>query len=107
MNDSCDSVSTRRARSSASERAQWAQRFFQSGLSQRDFALQHGLKLSTLQRWVAQQHPAAPSAPAFVEVKLPPAASHWAAELVRADGSVLRLAAHVPTAWFESLLWPC
>lgn len=106
MNDA--SVRSRRPRSSASERAQWAQRFLQSGLSQREFALQQGLRLCTLQRWVAQ-HPA--PAPSFAEVKLPalagPARGDWAAELVRPDGSTLRLAHAVSAGLVRQLLRAC
>lgn len=95
----------RRPRSSAAERAQWAQRYFQSGLTQREFALQHGLRLSTLQRWVVQQA-GCTSTPAFAELKLPalPGAGSWAAEVVRADGATLRLAHDVTPALLRQLL---
>lgn len=48
------------------EKAQIVAAYKRSGLSQRDFALQHGLAVSNIQRWVAQfptsvkpAHPAA------------------------------------------------
>jgi transposase-like protein len=47
-------VSKRRAKTKAAERNHWAQRYYESGLTQREFGAQHGLQLSTLQRWVAQ-----------------------------------------------------
>jgi len=97
----------RRRRSTAAERAQWVRRLNQSGLSARQFAQQHRLKLSTLQRWV-REHPAAAPAPAFAEVLLPDrAGGGWAAELLRPDGARLRLAAHAPAPWFDALLRSC
>jgi hypothetical protein len=120
---------SRRPRSTAAERAVWAQRFFQSGLLLREFAAQHGLKLSTLQRWVASSPGAAPGtpgcqknkiissslAPVFAQVEWPLAAgssgsassSAWAAELFRADGSILRLAHDVSPALLKQLLRAC
>jgi len=104
----------------------WRKRFFQSGLLLREFAAQHGLKLSTLQRWVASPpgiSPATPggdnirshsAAPLFAEVTLPvglsPASSSsrpWAAELFRPDGSMLRLAHDVSPALLKQLLRAC
>mgnify|MGYP001329986659 FL=1 len=101
------SASMRRRRSTAAERAQWVRRLNQSGLSARQFAQLHRLKLSTLQRWV-REHPAAAPAPAFAEVLLPDrAGGGWAAELLRPDGARLRLAAHAPAPWFDALLRSC
>ena len=113
----------------------WAQRFFQSGLLLREFAAQHGLKLSTLQRWVASSSGAAPGtpgcekneiisrsvAPVFAQVQWPLAAgpslfsslpssspsSAWAAELFGPDGSMLRLAHDVSPALLKQLLRAC
>jgi hypothetical protein len=100
------SVSPRRPRSNSAERAQWAQRFYESGLSQREFALRHQLRLSTLQRWLAQNPPAS-SPPAFAEVKLAGLPPRWAAEVVRADGTVLRLAHDAPSALLELFFCSC
>jgi transposase-like protein len=95
----------RRPRSTAAERAQWVQRYLQSGLAPREFAAQHGLKYSTLQRWVAN----APAvAPAFTEVKLPPLlAAGWTAEVVRPSGTTLRLTNAVSSALLEQVLRAC
>ena len=95
---------TRRPHTKLAERAQWAHRFFQSGLSQREFATQHRLRLSTLQRWL-RQHPAVTAPPAFAEVTLPAWTPRWAAEVVRTDGTVGRLAHDAPAAWLQPL-WP-
>jgi hypothetical protein len=122
---------SRRPRSTAAERALWKQRFLQSGLLLREFADQHGLKLSTLQRWVGSspgvspatpggnQINSRPAAPVFAEVTWPlPAclsasssapwlAPAWAAELVRPDGSTLRLAREVSASLLKRLLRAC
>jgi len=86
-------------------------------LSQREFAQAHGLSLSSLQRWAAQSRGKAgageltvssPQAdPVFVEIKGPPASPRWAAEVVRPNGSILRLAHDVPAVMLQSLLAVC
>jgi len=97
---------TRRLRSTAAERAQWVERYFQSGLAPREFAAQHGLKFSTLQRWVAQ---APVAVPAFAEVKLPPLPPKvgWTAEVVRPGGVTLRLTNAISSVLLEQLLRAC
>jgi transposase-like protein len=97
---------TRRPRSTATERAQWVQRYLESGVAPREFAAQHGLKYSTLQRWVTQ----APAAtPTFTEVKLPPLLPTvgWTAEVVRPGGATLRLTNAVSATLIEQLLRAC
>ena len=97
--------------------ADWAKRFAESGLGQREFCRKHGLVLMTLQRWLGRVQGSGllevPVAPQFAEVKLaasvgtadsPP---RWAAELYRPDGSRLRLAHDVPVALLEQLLRLC
>ena len=69
--------------------ARWSWRFSQSGLTQREFARCHGLRLSTLQRWV-RRNPVIPPVPAFTEFKFPALSPRWAAGLVRADGTILQ-----------------
>lgn len=107
----------RRKRLSRQQREQWVAQFLQSDLSQREFALAHGLGVSTLQRWVAQSRGKAwageltvssPKAdPVFVEIKGPPVSPRWAAEIVRSNGSILRLAHDVPPTLLPSLLAIC
>jgi hypothetical protein len=99
------------------QREQWVAQFLQSNLSQREFAQAHGLGLSSLQRWAAQSRGKAgageltvssPKAdPVFVEIKGPPASPRWAAEVVRPNGSILRLAHDAPDTWLQSLLAVC
>jgi hypothetical protein len=98
--------SPRRPRSTAAERAQWGRRYQQSGLSQREFARQQAIGLSTLQRWL-RETPAPEPPPVFAEVAWPAVAPRWAVEVVRADGTVLRLTAEVPPAWLPHCLPPC
>jgi hypothetical protein len=98
------------------ERAQWAQRFYQSGLTQQAFAQQQGLKLSTLQLWLAQTRSSAAKGqrrsrsqakPLFREVKWVGASAGWAAEVVGQKGTVLRLAHDVPGGLLQELLSLC
>ena len=100
----------------AAERRQWAQRFSQSGLTQKAFVQQHGLKLSTLQLWLAQSRSSAaqvqrssPSQtePLFREVKWAGTRAGWAAEVVGPKGTVLRLAHDVPGGLLQELLRLC
>jgi hypothetical protein len=111
-------IKKRRPRASQQEKAEWAERYYQSGLAQKQFAEQEGIADSTLQRWVAEnprpgQAVAIPREagllPAFAEFKLlgSPIASDWAAELCRPNGVVLRVAADLPAALLEQLLAVC
>ena len=43
-------IKKRRPRASEQEKAQWAERYYQSGLTQKQFAQQQGIADSTLQR---------------------------------------------------------
>ena len=89
------------------ERAQWVSRYRSSGLTQAQFAQQHGLKLTTLQWWIyggrrKQQH----SANGFREIAVSPLwpAGAWAAELTWPSGMTVRLGAQAEAAWIEALL---
>ena len=81
-----------------------------SGLSQREFAGRHHLGLSTLRKWIAQAAGPALSGrhgkPVWQELKREglPGAPRWAAEVVRPDGLVVRVAQDTPVAWLEELL---
>ncbi len=96
----------RRRHFSPSERAYWIKEFARSSLTEREFALQHAdeFSCSTLQRWMAQE--AGGSAPLWQELPLP-SAGHGrvvAAELVRSDGVVVRLAHDVPEGLLKRLV---
>lgn len=76
----------------------WLQRLERSGLCAADFARRHGLGLSTLMRWKAQQHlvpTPATSAPLLREVNLRQILGQpqWLAEVQRPDGLTVRLSA--------------
>jgi len=92
--------------SSPAERTQWTHRFYQSGLSRPEFAAQHRLQLSTLQRWL-RQNPVAGTAPSFAEIKLPKVTSRWAMEVIRSDGTVVRVSHDAPPALLQNLLAAC
>src|SRR5438552_14589568 len=101
----------RRPRATAQERADWAKRFAESGLGQREFCRQHGLLLMTFQRWLARAQKDGqaqlPSAAQFTEVKwaapvgVADSSQRWAAELCRPGGWTLRLAHDVPAGLIE------
>jgi len=88
----------RSPRTGPAQRETWRQQFRQSGLSRQAFARKHGLKLSTLHRWLAQAKSSlAPAAHpvVFQEVRpptgLPIAGSSWALEILTPSGLLLRL----------------
>src|SRR5208283_2758383 len=97
MKDSFSSL-RRRPYSTPEERARWVRRYNRSGLSQRAFAERHGLGLFTLRKWITQDGKKAftdrRGKPVWQELKLDglPGAARWAAEVVRPDGIVVRVA---------------
>lgn len=109
----------RRPKSSERQMAEWASRFHQSGLSQAEFARQHGLAATTLQRWVAEHPRVGPPqdsssqsstvVPTFAELNVGALVTpcSWAAELSRPNGMVLRVGANVPPTLLEQLLRVC
>ncbi len=103
----------RRPKATLEEKAEWAKRFAESGLKQREFCRQHGLVLTTLQRWLAQAqgHPwgGTGTKAAFVEVKPSPwvGSPRWAAELCGGNGRILRVAHDVPVDLLQQLLRAC
>jgi len=99
---------------SEEEKAQWARRFVESGLSLREFSAQNGLGYMSLWRWVNKARAQGVGrtdspAPAFTEIKLLPATepAHWVAEWSLANGAVLRVSKEVPAAVLEQLLRVC
>ena len=110
-------IQKRRPRASEQEKAQWAERYYQSGLTQKQFCQEHGIAGSTLQRWVAESQRGSQAAggpgeaglaPAFAEVKLDSSPQpRWAAELCWPSGMSLRVAADLPAGLLEQLLGAC
>jgi len=110
------------------ERADWVLRFRSSGLTQPEFAREHGLKLGTLQRWLygrgaqaaTQRKPLVPApgdrshrkpgrAPSatFREVRLPPlgpGSAGWVAEVTWPSGVTVRFGAGAEAAWIGAVL---
>ena len=109
MKDSYSLQSPRR-RSTPEQRANVVRRYERLGLSQREFAERHHLGLSTLRKWIAQAAGPALSGrngkPVWQELKLDglAGATRWAAEVVRPDGLVVRVARDTPVALLEELL---
>jgi transposase-like protein len=106
-----------RRRYSFKEKADYLERFLQSGLSMAEFCRQTHLATSCLQRWLkliepssrAQEVSASQSPPLFQELPLPKvlANASWSVELSRANGTVLRLAQPVSPQLLEQLLRVC
>ena len=100
----------RRPHSTPEQRTKWVRRYERSGLSQREFAERHNLGLFTLRNWIAQNAVQARRGTngraVWQELKLEglPGATRWAAEVVRPDGLVVRVAHDTPVALLEELL---
>ena len=100
----------RRPHSTPEQRAKWVEGYERSGLSQREFAQRHRLGVFTLRHWIAQKAKGAASRadarPVWRELKLDglSGATRWAAEVVRPDGYVVRVAHDAPSALLEELL---
>lgn len=92
-------IVSRMPRTTSAQRREWLQKFFSSGLSRQAFAREHGLKFSTLCRWLAEaQHPGPRIANpvVFKEVvslpaKVPDANPAWTIEILTPAGLVLHL----------------
>ena len=109
-------ASGRRRRYSLQEKADYLERFLQSGLSMAEFCRQTQLASSCLQRWLKLLEPSQPqevcskeSPPLFQELPLPRpmAKTSWSVELSRANGTVLRLAQPLSPQLLEQLLRVC
>ncbi len=91
----------------AAERAQWIERYRQSGQCQRAFAQTHGLRLSQLRYWIYSPAPKAEggvTAPRMQEITLNGWRSQqpWSAEITLPAGPTIRL----DTALARELLTP-
>ena len=104
------SVASKRPHSTQQEREQLVAKYQASGLTQREFAQQHGVKLGTFQQWVYRPrlpHPIARrKKPGFQEVSLTevPFLNGWAAELQLPRGVALRLNSHANAQWIGALV---
>lgn len=98
---------------SAAQRAGMVSRFRISGVSQREFAQEHGLKLTTFQSWLYGKRGASSSArrARFQEIKLFPSAVVsnstglvWAAEVEWSNGMKVRVSPGVDPLWLNSVV---
>ena len=73
------------------QRQRFLARFHESKLTQRDFAKQHGVGLSTLNKWLRLERDAVPPKVKFQEVRLPNPTSRGPVEIVSPQGWIVRL----------------
>jgi transposase-like protein len=101
---------------SASQKAEWVEKYLKSGLSLREFSNQSGLGYMSLYRWVRKQRESAEPRPKraseaidFAELKLPASIqrSDWAVELSLPNGTVLRMSKDTPPTLVDQLLRVC
>jgi transposase-like protein len=80
-----------RRRKTAQERQRLVARFHESQMTQRDFAVRHGIGMSTLSKWLRVESEATPAPVKFQEVKLPNMPLRYAVEVVSPQGWTVRL----------------
>ena len=83
-------VSVRR-RKTAQQRQRLVTRFHKSQLTQRQFAAQHGIGLSTLSKWLRCEGKKSLPPVKFQEVSLPSPTPHLGVEVISPNGWVVRL----------------
>ena len=79
-----------RRRKTAEQRQQLLARYHQSQLTQRDFAVRHGLGLSTLSKWLRRESRQSLPPVQFQEVTMPNPILGWAVEVVSPQGWIVR-----------------
>lgn len=93
------------ARYSGAERARLLTLYRQSGLTQRDFAKQQGLKLTALRQWLYRPgKQAAEAKPLFQELIVAPPTPGWAAEMTLGKAVTVRLSQEAAAMFFNQLL---
>jgi hypothetical protein len=80
-----------RRRWTSKQRQRFLARFHQSQLTQREFATQQGIGMSTLSKWLRLERDVVPAMVEFQEVRLPNPATRWPVEVVSPQGWVVRL----------------
>ena len=80
-----------RRRWTSRQRQKLLARFHESKLTQRDFANQHGVGLSTLVKWLRVERDAVPTKVKFQEVRLPNPTARFPVEVVSPQGWIVRL----------------
>jgi transposase-like protein len=80
-----------RRRWSSKQRQRLLALFHKNAIKQRDFALRHGVGLSTLSKWLRLERDAVPAKVRFQEVQLPNPAPRWPVEVVNPQGWIVRV----------------
>jgi len=80
-----------RWRWTAEQRQQFLADFHQNKTTQRDFAVRHGVGLSTLSKWLRLERKIVPAKMKFQEVRLPNPPARWPVEVVSPQGWIVRL----------------
>jgi transposase-like protein len=80
-----------RRRKTSEERQRLVARFHKSQMTQRDFAVRHGVGLSTLSKWLRCEDKADLAPVKFREVVLPNTPLRFAVEVVSPQGWIVRL----------------
>jgi transposase-like protein len=91
---------TKRRRWTSKRRQRFLAKFHQSQLTQNEFAGQHGVGLSTLNRWLRLEREAVPAKVAFEEVQLPSPVKRWPIEVVSPQGWIVRLQSNTDVQQF-------
>jgi len=102
-------IGSGRRRLTSKQRQRLLARFHQSQLTQREFANQHAIGMSTLSKWLRLERDAPPPKVKFQEVRLPNPASRWPIEVVSPQGWIVRLQNGSDVQMLPSLLraLPC
>ena len=82
---------TGQRRLTSKQRQRLLAKFYQSQLTQSEFARQHNVGLSTLNRWLRLERKAVPPKVKFQEMRLPNPAPRWPVEVVSPQGWIVRL----------------
>jgi len=91
------------------QRRRFLARFHQSQLTQREFAAQHAIGMSTLSKWLRLERKAPTPQVKFQEVRLPNPTSRWPVEVVSPQGWIVRLQEGADVKFLPELLraLPC
>jgi len=80
-----------RQRLTSKQRQRLLAKFHQSQLTQREFATQHGIGMSTLSKWLRLERDAPSPTVKFQEVRIPTPALCWPVEVISPKGWIVRL----------------
>jgi len=98
-----------RRRWTSNQRQRLLALFHQNEIKQRDFAVRHGVGLSTLSKWLRLEREATPAKIKFQEVRSPNPDLRWPVEVVSPQGWIVRLQNSSDVQQLPSLLraLPC